>query len=347
MPDLVGMKFDCPHCRHPFTVPTILRGARYSIPEPSLPVLQTASSFASFDEPILPTLDTNADSDAPEPPISDPHPVQPTPPLPDDSDNEPQALPTPPPTVSDPAPAPIPRRPRSTPRPRPPYAAPTPVKKEPEAWNFREATPLHLGLALIGLGICAIPIPLALDPYSLASLRRFVLVLCFSIILFGSLSCAVSLFRQHLTWIFAGTFGAIICIVLFAAGGVSRTPASFLPSDVLAAAPTSPLLLTSQPATAPARVPGYEALVNRYGDKRVVRINILPPPRQSPDALLAAKAHEILRPLADSWSLTRRPDHLECVLAPIDDFPALIQTLSTTGTVSNPDEQSKTITLRF
>ncbi len=364
MPDLVGMKVNCPKCQHPFTVPLITRRARVTIPNASLPVPDGASSSDPFsgilDDSELKLSDVvHDDEDDPRHATAvplDPETTEPANPTIDASDDAPTESPTSisPSTPSDAQDAPVssatpqpisakPRRPaRSRPRPIPVPDAPA----KPAERNLRQSTSLHLGLALIALGVFALPLPLGMP-----SLRHVGLVLCLGIMLFGSVICAVSLFRQHIKWIFGATTCALLGLVIFANGGIdfSPTSSSTLPPDVVAAVPAQPRPTTSEPATAPTRspIPGYQSLVNRYHQKHVVRIIILPPPHQRPDTSLAAKARETFRPLATSWSLIRRPDHLECALAPIDDLQALAKTLSSTGTVSNIDEQTKTITFRF
>jgi hypothetical protein len=371
MPDLVGMKFDCPKCQHSFTVP-LVRRTRSNISHPA-PVPEGASASDPFAD-ILSSSDTEfsnigKDTQPSDFPALDPEPTpepdRATSPSTDVPKNEETADPASAASPSDLEDAPIPSQPpdlendpiapappeparikphhraRSKPRPVP---LPAPAVKPAER-NLRQATSLHVGLALIALGVFALPLPIGLP-----SLRHVGFVFCLAIMLFGSVICALALFRQHVKWIFGATACAMLALFLFANGGVdfSAGASSTLPADVINAAPIAARSPASEPATVPVRLlPGYETLVNRYEEKRVVRILILPPPNQRPDAELAVKAHQTFRPLAPSWSLIRRPDHLECALAPIEDLRALATTLSSLGTVSNIDDQSRTITFRF
>ena len=103
---------------------------------------------------------------------------------------------------------------------------------------------------------------------------------------------------------------------------------------------------TAGSATQPVSI-GYQTLSSRFGPDRVVRVNVTPPAGRQPDAKLAAKAYSALRPMADEWACAREPDHLECVLAPVDDVAAFAGRLSDFSAATSVDDASRTVTLQL
>jgi hypothetical protein len=189
-------------------------------------------------------------------------------------------------------------------------------------------------------------------------------------------TCACVAFRQFAKWVFlitSGVFGLII-IGLFAYAAIkspgsydapalaqAETPTRAISNVAATASPVSeavaPVAATtvaaSEPAASPppAHNPGasiaYEALTSRYGPQRVVRVTVPAPDNKPPDTSLANRAHESLSPLAPSWYVSRQSDHLECILAPVEDFEGFVGKVRSVASPSDVDFDQRTLTVKF
>ena len=265
-----------------------------------------------------------------------------------------------------------------------PAPAPRPrvvVKRPPREWTTADKTFFNLAIIVILIAGLFLLLPLTgMDLKPFGRLREIAPLAGTLMIVIGLVTCAVVAFRQFAKWVFlitSGAFGLII-IGLFAYAAI-KSPGSYeAPALAQADAPARPVAASANaapaveaiapaaPATAAATVatvaaaepppvaannPGptiaYEALTSRYGPHRVVRVTVPTPDNKPPDPALASRAHESLSPLAPSWYVSRQSDHLECILAPVENFENFVGQVRSVGSPSDVNFDQRTLTVRL
>ncbi|HEX8523525.1 MAG TPA: hypothetical protein VF669_14825 [Tepidisphaeraceae bacterium] len=359
MPDLVGMKIDCPTCAHPFVVPLPVRRAVTQPAGRSLVPAVAASPRPSEDLekekddlPPLPEFNFEPESTTRADAIDSPGrvPAESLSEVSLDDTLGGEDLAPPPTTIDfdepDPQPAPLPPKPKKT-------ATPAARKSQASLRTSERPPPDPNRILIVGLLFTALGAAALLLPFLGVSIPKNFLIphLIFAaasmMVLLGCVICGIAFFRENLKLLLAGTCIAILSLYLYSGAFFSRTASP----ATIAAAPPSPAsaLVNSAPPTTPAHsfLDRYEVLASRYGSDKVVQVNIPQPLGQQLDLDLAQQVHTQLRPLAKSWSVTPRADHLQLLFAPVDDVSAFAQSLRPKGTVTSIDETNRTITFAF
>jgi hypothetical protein len=255
---------------------------------------------------------------------------------------------------------------RRAPRPR------VVVKRPPRQWTTGDKTFFNLAIVIILAAVLLLLLPLTgMDLKQYGRVSDMAPLAGTLMIVIGLVTCAVVAFRQFAKWVFlitSGVFGLII-IGLFAYAAI-KSPGSYdapalAQADVSArpisapapattsdtSAPAAPTTLAATELPPPAHNPGasiaYEALINRYGPQRVVRVTVPAPDNKPPDSALASRAHESLSPFAPSWYVSRQSDHLECILAPVEDFEGFVGKVRTVASPSDVNFDQRTLTVRL
>ena len=377
-PDMVGLRINCKVCGHPFVVAAPVRGARMSIAAPPAAIAPIARigavEFGGVavatpgieDEPVIPFAPESREEPTTAPAQEAPVMVvsfRPAAPFPRARfrDMAPQRIAAAVPVLAPPEPV----RERVIAKKARPL---TPVSRPPRQWTKGDRALLQVGICVALLGGAGLILPAtALQLPELDRLGGTVPMTAALLVVIGVVTCAVVTFRQFAKLVFLATSGVLaLAIVALFAYATARSPGSSdaaahpEPVAVMAVAQPTPKITGVSGSSAKPRaaknpttmvmmrpVYGYDAFVDRYGAKRVVRVTVQAGSSSRVDAGFASKAHEQLRPLAPSWFLDWRSDQLQCVLAPVDDLDGFVSKLAPFGTAVDVNKQERKVTLRM
>jgi len=244
-------------------------------------------------------------------------------------------------------------------------------KRPPREWTTADRTFFNLAIVLVVAGVLALLLPsTGMEMSRLKAVSDVLPLAATLLVVVGVVTCAVVAFRQFAKWVFLATSGVfgllIIGLFIYAAiksPGSYDAPALAQADAVKFAAAAPPAVSAPQQpgavanakdksadaaaTSAPAVDFGYQTLCERFGPQRVVRVSIPAPEKTQPDAALASKAHENLSMMASTWYVRRQSDHLECLLAPVDDFSEFVGKVASVGKTSDVDSIQRKLTVHL